>query len=180
MADYTKSKEEGIDLIVMGTKGEHNLAERILGSVTYAVIRDAACPVLAVPEHCSDLNIKEIAFATDLKSDTAESIVEADNIAKLFKAVLHCVFIDTNGDNSGAEKIRFKELTSKLGLDVILTELKSDTLNHGLDSFVHEEGIDMLLMYRPHRTLFEKIFHISVTKMIALHSTVPLLVFKKQ
>ena len=85
IAAYSKIKEEEIDLIIMGTKGEHNLAERILGSVSTAVIRDALCPVLAVPENCSELEIKVIAYATDLKSDTGESIVEADNIAKLFK-----------------------------------------------------------------------------------------------
>jgi nucleotide-binding universal stress UspA family protein len=180
IVDYTKIKEEKIDLIIMGTKGEHNLAERILGSVSTAVIRDALCPVLVVPENCKELEIKKIAYASDLKKDTAESIGEAAKIAKLFDATLHFVYVDTNGDSSGEEKQKFKELISKLHVDINLTELKSDTVDHGLDSYVHEEGVDLLLMYRPHRTLFERIFHNSATKKVALHSTVPLLVFKKQ
>jgi nucleotide-binding universal stress UspA family protein len=179
IVDYTKIKEEKIDLIVMGTKGEHNLAERILGSVTTAVMRDAACPVLAVPENSKEDEIKEIAFASDLKSDISESVEEANKIAKLFKSELHCVFIDTDGDGSADEKNRFRELIAKLGVDVNLAELKSDTVDHGIDSYVHEEGIDLLLMYRPQRTLFERIFHSSATKKVLLHSKVPLLVFKK-
>jgi len=179
LADYTKSKEEDIDLIVMGTKGEHNLAERILGSVTYAVIRDAACPVLAVPEHCSDLNIKEIAYASDLKKDQAASFAEAADIAELFGAVLYCVSVDVNGDETDSEKRKFNDIVSKLNLDISLTEIKSDTLLHGLEIYIQENGIDMLLMCRPQRSLFDRIFHSSVTKKVALHSRVPILVFKK-
>jgi nucleotide-binding universal stress UspA family protein len=179
LSDYTKSKDESIDLVVMGTKGEHNLAERILGSVTSAVIRDAACPVLAVPEYCKDLNIKEIAYASDLKTDQAASFAEAAEIAALFGAVLNCVSVDINGDETDNEKRKFNEIISKLKLDIRLTEIKSDTLLHGLEIYVQENGIDMLLMCRPQRSLFERVFHSSVTKKVALHSTVPLLVFKK-
>jgi len=60
-----------------------------------------------------------------------------------------------------------------------LSEIKSDTLLHGLETYIQENGIDMLLMCRPQRNLFERIFHSSATKKVALHSTVPLLVFKK-
>jgi nucleotide-binding universal stress UspA family protein len=179
IADYSKSKEEQIDLIIMGTKGEHNLAENILGSVTSAVIRDAGCPVLAVPENYKDAEIKEIAYASDLKSDNTKSLAEADEIAKLFKALLHCVSVDIFGDDIKAEKQKFQELLSKLNLDTNLTIISSDTIDHGLDTFVHENGIDMIMMYRPQRSLFERIFHISNTKRVALHSKVPLLVFKK-
>jgi nucleotide-binding universal stress UspA family protein len=177
LADYTKSKEVGIDLVVMGAKGEHNLAERILGSVTYAVIRDAACPVLAVPENCSDLNIKEIAYASDLKTDQAANFAEVAEIAAFFNAVLHCVSVDITRDETDGEKRKFNEIVLKLNLDISLTEIKSDTLLQGLEIYVQENGIDMLLMCRPQRSLFERIFHSSVTKKVALNSTVPLLVF---
>jgi|Deesub1362A_J573_1020465.scaffolds.fasta_scaffold00454_26 nucleotide-binding universal stress UspA family protein len=41
------AKEEGVDLIVMGTQGRGGV-KRIIGSVADAVIREAHCPVLAV------------------------------------------------------------------------------------------------------------------------------------
>ncbi len=179
LIDYSKNKKEEIDLIIMGTKGEHNIAEMILGSVSTAVIRDAACPVLAIPENCKDDDIIEIAYATDLKSDNADSLKEAAEIAKLFNALLYCVTVDVFGDNNSSEKNRFSALITENGIDTNLTEIKSDTVEHGLDTYIHENGIDMLIMYRPHRTFFEKIFHSSTTKQVALHSSVPLLVFKK-
>ena len=41
-------KEEGVDLIVMGTSGKHGLDRFLLGSVTENVVRSAPCPVLVV------------------------------------------------------------------------------------------------------------------------------------
>lgn len=41
-------KEEGIDLVIMGTSGKHGLDRFLLGSVTENVVRSASCPVLVV------------------------------------------------------------------------------------------------------------------------------------
>ena len=37
------------DLIVMATEGEQGIVDAMRGSVTERVVRDAPCPVLAVP-----------------------------------------------------------------------------------------------------------------------------------
>jgi nucleotide-binding universal stress UspA family protein len=44
--DYVKS--EGIDLIIMGTKGRGGLEHIIIGSVAEKVLRKSPCPVLAI------------------------------------------------------------------------------------------------------------------------------------
>ena len=51
IADY--AKEEGIDLIVMGTHGRGVVGHLLMGSVAEKVVRIAPCPVLTVrhPEH---------------------------------------------------------------------------------------------------------------------------------
>jgi nucleotide-binding universal stress UspA family protein len=47
------AREEGIDLIVMGTHGRGLIAHLLLGSVAERVVRKSPCPVLTVrhPEH---------------------------------------------------------------------------------------------------------------------------------
>ena len=47
------AKEQGIDLIVMGTHGRGPVAHMLMGSVAEKVVRKSPCPVLTVrhPEH---------------------------------------------------------------------------------------------------------------------------------
>jgi universal stress protein A len=46
-----RAKTEGVDLIIMATRGKGGLSRLILGSVTEQVIRNAPCPVLAIPPY---------------------------------------------------------------------------------------------------------------------------------
>jgi nucleotide-binding universal stress UspA family protein len=43
------ARERDIDLIVMGTHGRGFMAHAVMGSVTEKVVRNAVCPVLALP-----------------------------------------------------------------------------------------------------------------------------------
>jgi len=43
------AKEIGADIIAMPTAGHHGLFDALRGSVTERVLREAPCPVLAVP-----------------------------------------------------------------------------------------------------------------------------------
>ncbi len=47
------ARDEGVDMIVMGTHGRTGLAHVLIGSVAERVVREAPCPVLTVkhPEH---------------------------------------------------------------------------------------------------------------------------------
>jgi nucleotide-binding universal stress UspA family protein len=179
IVDYSKNASEEIDLIIMGTKGEHNLAEQAFGSVTSNVIRDAKCPVLAVPENVRYEAVNSVVYATDLKSDNVDSVREAAEISTLLNATLHCVCVDTKAQDLSAALQQFSALVNQMNIDAKIVEISSDTIAHGLDQYVHENGIDMLLMLRPQRSLLERIFHSSVTKQVSMQSSVPLLVFKK-
>jgi nucleotide-binding universal stress UspA family protein len=46
-----RAKTEGVDLIIMATRGSSGLSRLFLGSVTEQVIRNAPCPVLVVPRY---------------------------------------------------------------------------------------------------------------------------------
>jgi len=47
------ARQEGVDLVVLGTRGRGGVAHLLLGSVAEQVVRTAPCPVLTVrhPEH---------------------------------------------------------------------------------------------------------------------------------
>lgn len=180
VAELSKKEELAIDLVIMGTKGEHNAIEVVFGSVTTAVIANAGCPVLAIPEGAVYKAIKSIAYASDFKSDNAESLQEAADIAALLGAELHCVHVYTKAKDKENALAPFVALTKNISnIKIQVTEIASDSVAHGLDQYVHENGIQLILMSRPHRGLIERLFHRSVTKQVALYITKPLMVFRK-
>ncbi len=44
-----QAREQGADMIVMGSHGHGSIYELLVGSVTSGVLKDAKCPVLVVP-----------------------------------------------------------------------------------------------------------------------------------
>jgi nucleotide-binding universal stress UspA family protein len=46
-----KSKQLGIDIIIVGTHGHGGVHHMIFGSVSEGVLRNTACPVLVIPTH---------------------------------------------------------------------------------------------------------------------------------
>ena len=46
------AEDNGVDLIVVGTRGRSVLAGALLGSVAQGLLHYARCPVLAIPHHC--------------------------------------------------------------------------------------------------------------------------------
>ncbi|MCP4459247.1 MAG: universal stress protein [Cytophagales bacterium] len=78
-----------VDLIVMGTKGAHGLEELLVGSLTDKVVRYSKCPVITVKK-CRDLSkIKNIVFATALRTDEKPVVESLKKFQKIFGAKLH-------------------------------------------------------------------------------------------
>lgn len=171
----TYSKENDIDLIVMGTKGSHNLPEKLLGSITTNVIRKADCPVLAIPEGASFKGINKIAFAIDYKNGELDAFAQLIDFAKAVHADIHAIHI-----NDGTEDLKPQEHEVTEGnapVKVTFTTKYNLYLANGLEEFIVDEHIDMLAMVTHKRRFWEVLFKPSRTKNIALHTTVPLLAF---
>ena len=59
------AREDGMDLIVLGSHGDTGLRHLVLGSVAERVVREAPCPVLVI-------RTKELGDATRMASEAAE------------------------------------------------------------------------------------------------------------
>ncbi|MEN0050233.1 MAG: universal stress protein [Bacteroidota bacterium] len=55
-------------------------------------------------------------------------------------------------------------------------EIEGEKLSEELEGLVENMGVDLLVMYKPKRGLFQRLFHKSQTKFMSLHTRVPLLV----
>ena len=179
IADVARRDE--VDLIVMGTRGTHNALDRFWGSVTSAVVEHTHCHVWVVPEHApySDINIA--GFATNLGDADPYHIWEYGKLLAPFRPVLRCAHI--NLDNSVDSTLDIAGLSTFFdnhapALQISFHSLEGDSVTDGLENFIESFEIDVLAMYAPQHTWWERLFRRSETKNMALHSKIPLLMLK--
>lgn len=174
------AKANKIDLIIMGTKGERNAVEKILGSVTSATIARAACPVLAVPNDTDFQQIHSVTYASDLAVGDPFHIWEMTKFLQPFDPVFRVIHVQADEKERkpiSMDDIRtFFEDQPELKVSCHKVE-KRDVLEE-LDEFVENWSSNLLIMYKPKRKILDRLFHKSLTKQVALNTDVPLLVLQ--
>ena len=170
-------KEEAVDLIVMGTKGATGLKETFLGSTTGSVMSNTTVPVLGIPAEAEFRAVRNIGFTTQYKDKDNDAIREAIIIAKKYDARIHCLYIKSNEDPIDIEE-RIAEWKMFYKEDNIeFHNFIDDDKEQAILEFIEDHFIDLLIMRTHKRGFFEGLFHRSLTKKMAYHTNVPLLVF---
>ena len=175
------AKRNHIDLIVMGTKGEHNVLEKTFGSVTTGVLARAHCHVWIVPEKAPYDHINVIGYATDLNEADAYHIWKAMQVLEPFHPILHCIHVSAEHIDDEAAKMAELELfftQNAPALQINFHQIKSKAIADALADFAATYDLDTLVMYAPQHTFFEKIFHQSQTKKMAFKTDIPILFYK--
>ena len=168
------------DLIVMGTKGAHGLAEILIGSNTAEVIAKANCPVLAVPANADPGNIKKIAFATNYADNDFQSIFLLTEIFKPWNPEIVVVHAGemSQPDDEDARFNRFRQqVTAGISYDKFRFRLIAGEAEQALSDFTKEIHADVLSVSTRRRSLFERLISRSVTRKFAYHTDIPLLAF---
>ncbi|KOS04774.1 hypothetical protein AM493_00970 [Flavobacterium akiainvivens] len=170
-------EEEAIDLIVMGTKGASGLKETFLGSTTASVITNAKVPVLGIPAEAEYEPIKSVVFTTQYKDKDNDALKNAMDIAKKFRARLQCLYIKNDDDPEDIDdrinewKIYYRDE------DIDFFNIAGDHIEQTILDFVENQHAGLLVMRTHKRGFFESLFHRSLTKKMAYHSKIPLLVY---
>ena len=163
------------DLVVMGTKGERNPLEKLVGSITTRTLMNAPCPVLAIPQDAKYNGIKHIAYASDFKPTDKITLEQLMSFTGKLGADLNFVHVDVT-PNIG----EIKDMISLKSYPFEFSEfyiINSPSVIEGLDDFITKKGINLLALFIPRRRLWEQLFHQSFSKKYAFHTKVPLLVF---
>lgn len=174
---------EGIDLVVMGTQGEHTTLEKLFGSVTAEVIQRSRSHVLAIPEEAQLDKLQIMAFATDLKEADPYHIWELTKLLEPFTPILHCVHVRSEKDTS--KVLDMNDLNAFFSnhaptLQIQFHEMQGEDLSVALNEFADTHGVDLLVMTTPYRNFFERLFYKSNTRRMAMHTQIPLLIFREE
>lgn len=177
-------KEREIDLVIMGTKGESNLANVIFGSNAAEVIEKAPCTVIAVPEDASFKTIKKITYATAYNHSDLYPLKKVVEMAKLFNAQVNVLHIieSSNLESLKEEKQKMKSFENDSNNAINYQSMSyqllvGEKVEDALEEYLNNESTSMLVLSTHHRGFLKRLFGKSITKHMAYHSTVPIMAF---
>ncbi|MDX2072646.1 MAG: universal stress protein [Haliscomenobacter sp.] len=174
------ANEHNADLIMMGTKGSHNTLEKAFGSVSTGVIEQAKCPVMLIPEFAQWKPTHIVAYASDLSESDPYHFWKAAEMLTPFHPLLHVINIHRGDAHDQIAIDELKKIFSNNtpAVQISFHQEKHDSVTDGLEVFVDNYGVDLLVMYSPHRSWVERWFHHSQTRDVAFTTRIPLLVIR--
>jgi nucleotide-binding universal stress UspA family protein len=176
------STKHKVDLIVMGTKGESVVKNRLFGSTAAGVLEHISCPTIFVPSQAELNKPESIAFATDL-TNIEEEMAELITFAQFFNATINVVHVYPDMIDPST----FDEEATKLELiagtnypNITFNAVMDSDIISGLDRFVESDKPDLIAMFTYKTGVLEYLFNTSYTEEMTMHSKTPLLIMRKK
>lgn len=174
------AKDKMVDLIVMGTAGASDMEGFFMGTVSEKVSREAHCPVLVVPESRMGYSkVKTLGFALD--TDSLESLVDLSILEVLVKtnnAKLNLIHITEQNETVLSEKRVLDHYQKAFGENLTFQVFKAGDPEEGVDEFLNDNPIDILvLLFRKHG-FFERLFNAGLRRKLLFDANIPLLIIK--
>lgn len=171
-----------VDFIIMGTQGENSVWDRFLGSTTADVLKFAECPVLVIPEKAKFREEMVIGYATDFAAADPFEIWKASKLLQPFQSKVIAVHLNNKKqyleDEIAEMEAFFKE--NAPAIDISFHCIFTEDMVEDLNVFIDNHNIATMVMFKPKRNFFERLFHKSFTKKMAMHAEVPLLILNEK
>ncbi|MCB0688460.1 MAG: universal stress protein [Saprospiraceae bacterium] len=173
--ELTRLSEDQEVLLVVGATGESDILENVFGSVASHLARRSKAPVLIVPKGATFSPFKEVVYASNDASMDYRISSLVKNFVSLYDSRLHCVHI---GDDDQYPEWQMDAIFGEAeGTPRLKKEhLREANVVEGLNHYCETEDADLLIMTTQERNFWRTIVHTSVTKEMALHPHLPLLV----
>lgn len=165
-----------IDLVFVGSKGESNIEDIIIGSNTARVIKYIDFPSMIIPIKQIFKEPKIILFPVDLKEISREEVVAPlIYIAKKYNSEIKVLYVDRG--KKEFDKLEFENRISSILKDTKFSfnYIENSDIPDGINKFLEDNPADFLALIKRKGRLFDNIFHQSLTKRIALNARYPLL-----
>lgn len=176
--DFATKNE--IDLIIMGTQGEHhNLIEKIFGTVSTAILNNPNCPTILVPLGCEIKEVDNILFATNLDKGDAFELWKVNRLLQPRNPIVRCLHIQKdNSKMNESELALFAEfiMESSKSIQTIFNVEHKNQVSTTINEYIKDYDVKMLVMHKSKKSMFSQIYGLSQTKFMAHKLKVPLLV----
>lgn len=169
------------DMIVIGATGKHDAVEKILGSVSSSVAQQAHCPVLVVPKGAHFEHYNQILYTSNFESADPVLLERVVDFANLFRAAVHFIHVNEKEElmQEEVENIIFDQLfqNGEPAFSFNLASIDSKSVLEGVQQYTDENNIDLIVLVNRQRHFIENVLGMSLTKQLALHPIIPLMVY---
>jgi nucleotide-binding universal stress UspA family protein len=174
------TKEQNIDLIIMGTHGVSGFQEFLIGSNTFRVVEDAKCPVLSVQHHSRKAVFENILVPFTDRPHSREKVEYAVEMAELYNAKIHILAIDLEDNPSDYRKMllraeQVKKIVEHRGIayaEQVVTGGEADKI---ILDYVQQHNVDLIVMSDLNTDGLTDYFLGPLTQKIVNHSPIPVL-----
>lgn len=168
-----KAKKPDIAYVVMGTKGSSGIEEILIGSNAASVITATEVPVLIIPPQAHFTAIKKMLYCSELKaSESANTLKQLSSFAQIYGVHIDIMHIQGESAEANGRRI-FEEAFKSISHSYTIVkeqEKEEAILQHAIDT-----KADIIASMTKKYGFFEGLFHSSLTKQLAFHTTMPLL-----
>jgi nucleotide-binding universal stress UspA family protein len=177
----TYSKEQQIDLIVMGSHGSSGFREMLIGSNTEKIVRASDIPVLVIKNEVQDFEVNQFIFASDFSNEIKKPFQQLVDLANAFDAELKLVMINTPNSfksTTVAEKI-MTDFTKDFNISKHSLHIYNDTnVEKGILNFANKMNADLIGMCTHGRTGLAHFFNGSISEDLVNHAVRPVITFR--
>lgn len=173
--EIEKLVEEGKgDIVVMGSMGDKDVFKNLLGSVSVSVARNADCPVFVIPPDVAYRPFRRILIASDDDVLDPGVITAVQFFVGNQDCELDVIHLNDASTTFVEDGIEIMEEDEKVGQRKVV--LYREDLIGGLHDYAEKEDIDLIVMERKDRTIWQRMFHKSSTREMTIKTHFPLLI----
>ena len=172
-------KSMDIDLMVLATHGVKGI-ELMWGSKTTNLISRLKGPILVIPDDVKSFVPKKICLAYDFskKDQNIYALSTLKQLANIYNA--HIRIIDVRKHNYPKDELRLneeKKISLFLGEEVPhdFETIFHENVEYAIIDYVQSYDIDLIALMPREYNFIEKLFHRSLTELLAGELSVPLL-----
>lgn len=174
-------KENGINLIIMGTHGKTSLLDKIVGSTAAYVLTQLNTPTIVIPSKFHQRVIKKVVFAHQLVAPKIDHLLDAFNfIGYLGVEQLDVVHIYSDEqdvyepDQNIIREIQENFIHKNLNFHYV----QDDSVVNGMYNFMKDNQTDFLITSSNKKTFWKRLLSGNISATLATEFDTPVLVLK--
>lgn len=179
ITEVTNLYEQGVmDLIIMGTQGASGLHGVLFGTNTVHILKNAKCPLLAIPKDFEYEKPHELLFPSDYEIDfQAKQLQFIKNIVTQHHSrinILHVTYTDELTDTQKENKQTLADFFKNTAH--LFHTVHNNSVEKSINEFQLKSRINLLIMMNNKHSFFENLFFGSKVNKIGFQLKIPFLV----